>query len=1086
MRLGLTRIALGIAICLLVIPSTTKAQIIPFNLTVSNETQQGVGAYRAFETITASDITISSGADWDFNATDGISISSGLSVALGAELSINNTLPADCAKSLPVCSMPLSLVNTRHSSLQDVQGVGVRRPALSVTGFSNTQAPFVSNYGLGLKQILDQTFNDENPLLVELFQLQRDIANRTFQTPVTNHVKLDANSNIIQARAFMALATYVIELNDPSYTPTNGIILPSHVDAMSNFKDAIVNPPSGVLVDGEGIIGDAVRWARSIGNMARAIDLYLAIENAYAQNGEPESSRLLSESEKTALMVELQGALHDANYILAAAAKDVAASSDWRLQLPLQSPVIGGLFSAISQSSTATVAETEPGNRPLKLRTALGYGSLALQCVNCLPSYADFLENLHDEAVAALAPHGSSNQNRIFYWNYQTQGGSRFWAEGPYYMEFALQEVIPFWHATRALHMMNYYGTNVSDPFDSSNSWFLNPINWLADIVTPDGKVPPTDDGNKRSIRYANMMRWAPEYGDGETGEKYAWIEEKHKDLGVLTEEFTSLVALSIPRTTSTQAPQSSEGNYASPFDNDEQQLILRSTDNGGSTHYVLLNGERGDAVERGEGHEQADQLQLLYYIDGISYLVDTGYDEGSPTENSEWNHYSDHNVMVYDENKPTTPPTEGEGGLEPPELDIFLGRKVSDKSKMGEAGYLYIIENTGSNLTILRGGQSLSFEASNYGWQVHQNATYKRDVLFVAGTDPYLIDINNLEHDFSAYAGYRKFEMSYHMNTLADPTGLDYYKPRTAGFLNWDPMLEGNKNLYMYPMSVEYELINEGSGGRNDTQLEYLHDMEETNGSTQYINKVVFRDVGVPYWTVANMIMARATPTTQHPELIWTYNSDYLDSSEQQGWVWNRGANVYDVFVARSSGDFYTKQDLFFNTNDAVSYYPDLPLTLDAADDYGFARVILDNGNWTIDPQYQYNIVEGSAPSSKMHASRDSLIVGEDAEVLDQTGVNSIVPKEHALDQNSPNPFSSSTHIKYALASDEHVRIEIFNALGQKVSTLVDSYQEAGYKSVAWDGRNDNGVLLPSGTYLYRINTGGGYEKTKTMVLLN
>jgi flagellar hook assembly protein FlgD len=64
------------------------------------------------------------------------------------------------------------------------------------------------------------------------------------------------------------------------------------------------------------------------------------------------------------------------------------------------------------------------------------------------------------------------------------------------------------------------------------------------------------------------------------------------------------------------------------------------------------------------------------------------------------------------------------------------------------------------------------------------------------------------------------------------------------------------------------------------------------------------------------------------------------------------------------------------------------------------------------------------------------------------------------------------------------NVNIAVYNILGQKVKTLADEYQEAGYKQVNWDGKDDGGREVASGIYFYKIKT-IGFEKTKKMVLL-
>jgi hypothetical protein len=93
-------------------------------------------------------------------------------------------------------------------------------------------------------------------------------------------------------------------------------------------------------------------------------------------------------------------------------------------------------------------------------------------------------------------------------------------------------------------------------------------------------------------------------------------------------------------------------------------------------------------------------------------------------------------------------------------------------------------------------------------------------------------------------------------------------------------------------------------------------------------------------------------------------------------------------------------------------------------------------------------------------------------------------IPKTYQLSQNYPNPFNPQTMIKYDLPNPDNVNITVYNILGQKVKTLIDEYQEAGYKQVSWDGRDDGGREVASGIYFYKIKT-IGFEKTKKMVLL-
>lgn len=89
-------------------------------------------------------------------------------------------------------------------------------------------------------------------------------------------------------------------------------------------------------------------------------------------------------------------------------------------------------------------------------------------------------------------------------------------------------------------------------------------------------------------------------------------------------------------------------------------------------------------------------------------------------------------------------------------------------------------------------------------------------------------------------------------------------------------------------------------------------------------------------------------------------------------------------------------------------------------------------------------------------------------------------LPKRFALEQNYPNPFNPTTTIKYALPKSGKVKVEVFNLLGQKVAALVNSFKQAGYHQITFDGSN-----LASGVYVYRLSTDAGFMQTRKMILM-
>jgi hypothetical protein len=112
-------------------------------------------------------------------------------------------------------------------------------------------------------------------------------------------------------------------------------------------------------------------------------------------------------------------------------------------------------------------------------------------------------------------------------------------------------------------------------------------------------------------------------------------------------------------------------------------------------------------------------------------------------------------------------------------------------------------------------------------------------------------------------------------------------------------------------------------------------------------------------------------------------------------------------------------------------------------------------------------------------------VLMGTKANKLDfETSKVPELPKNYTLSQNYPNPFNPETNISFSLPEAAYVKLAIYNVLGQKVKTLVDEKQQAGYHSVKWDGTDDFGNLVGSGVYFYKLNA-GKYSDSKKMTLL-
>ena len=100
------------------------------------------------------------------------------------------------------------------------------------------------------------------------------------------------------------------------------------------------------------------------------------------------------------------------------------------------------------------------------------------------------------------------------------------------------------------------------------------------------------------------------------------------------------------------------------------------------------------------------------------------------------------------------------------------------------------------------------------------------------------------------------------------------------------------------------------------------------------------------------------------------------------------------------------------------------------------------------------------------------------------EIGTLKLAPDSFGLDQNAPNPFNPSTTIGYQLPEPDHVRLVIYNLLGQEVRMLVNAPMEAGYYTVDWDGKDALGRQVASGIYMYRMQA-GTFAQTRRMMFL-
>jgi len=152
------------------------------------------------------------------------------------------------------------------------------------------------------------------------------------------------------------------------------------------------------------------------------------------------------------------------------------------------------------------------------------------------------------------------------------------------------------------------------------------------------------------------------------------------------------------------------------------------------------------------------------------------------------------------------------------------------------------------------------------------------------------------------------------------------------------------------------------------------------------------------------------------------------------------------------------------------------LTLTTDGADAFADDEVALVNRSSGRSHDLKATPAVTVAPSSS--TTRFKLLVGSAAFV--NKAQQKAVPDEVTLRPNYPNPFRRTTTIEYSLPSAQDVQLVVYDVLGRRVETIVDSRQQAGFHTLQWDG----GRSLASGMYFARL-VAGSTTKTERLVIL-
>lgn len=98
--------------------------------------------------------------------------------------------------------------------------------------------------------------------------------------------------------------------------------------------------------------------------------------------------------------------------------------------------------------------------------------------------------------------------------------------------------------------------------------------------------------------------------------------------------------------------------------------------------------------------------------------------------------------------------------------------------------------------------------------------------------------------------------------------------------------------------------------------------------------------------------------------------------------------------------------------------------------------------------------------------------------------GDPSMRPTVHRLVGAYPNPFNPRTEVSFELAEATHVRVDVHDVRGRLIRTLINESRPSGLHAVMWNGRDNSGSTVASGTYYLRFNAGDRVETRKVALL--
>ena len=252
-----------------------------------------------------------------------------------------------------------------------------------------------------------------------------------------------------------------------------------------------------------------------------------------------------------------------------------------------------------------------------------------------------------------------------------------------------------------------------------------------------------------------------------------------------------------------------------------------------------------------------------------------------------------------------------------------------------------------------------------------------------------------------------------------------------------------------------------------NDTSLEYLPDGKPTG-------IILYRKCVGSVWSDPVRIDNSTEPSAWEPSIGIGSNGAIYITYSQLDPAYPTVRNSYYVTSGDGGASFTQPVKVSNNTYPSVENFPEISI----GSVRGEIASVFDGGaditwiEYDTTTANDFNIMHGIIPTC--------IPTG----IGDPNPILGMQPNEYILSQNYPNPFNPSTTIRFTLPEKAHVKLVIYNVMGQRIRTLIDVEKKADTYRTTWDGRDSFGNLVATGVYFYQLDTKNSVI-TKKMLLI-